>query len=191
MPDDADVPKPHNADWAWRPPLWSVPLPEPDVSVTSGRTEICNAATLFHDAEAADIILHRRHQAKPPIAYELGIEVGAFEGSFLSLALDLPEAATQGLKRTHILRVTSAVTLTPPITAFVRLNVRHGPNTEQLLRQIDTESSNVQVEFDLAYSEVNDRRIEGAWIDLIFEAPARTRILLQDLTVLRRRRAPM
>ena len=45
------------------------------------------------------------------------------------------------------------------------------------------------VEFDLAYSNMNERRVEAAWIDLIFEGPEMNQIVLRDLTFSRRPRA--
>ena len=45
------------------------------------------------------------------------------------------------------------------------------------------------VEFDLAYTNLNEKRIERAWIDLIFEAPEMNQIILRDVTLSRRPRA--
>jgi hypothetical protein len=47
------------------------------------------------------------------------------------------------------------------------------------------------VEFDLAYSNLNEKRVESAWIDLIFESPQMNRVALRDLTLSRRRRAQL
>ena len=46
------------------------------------------------------------------------------------------------------------------------------------------------VEFDLAYSQLNEKRIERAWIDLIFENPQMSQVILRDLTFGRRPRVP-
>lgn len=68
---------------------------------------------------------------------------------------------------------------------FARLNVRHGPNLEQIVRQVDFGRSPGLAEFDLAGTAIDDRRIEGAWLDLIVEKPAMTRIAPRDMVVLR------
>jgi hypothetical protein len=46
-------------------------------------------------------------------------------------------------------------------------------------------------EFDLAYTRINEKRVEKAWIDLIFEGPRMNRITLRDLTLIRRMRADL
>ena len=47
----------------------------------------------------------------------------------------------------------------------------------------------ISVEFDLAYSKLNEKRIEAAWIDLIFEGPEMNQVVLRDLTFSRSPRA--
>ena len=49
----------------------------------------------------------------------------------------------------------------------------------------------VYVDFDLAYTRVNEKRIEKLWIDLIFEGPQMNQVTLRDLTVSRRPRAEL
>jgi hypothetical protein len=43
----------------------------------------------------------------------------------------------------------------------------------------------------LAYSIINEKRVEKAWIDLIFEGPEMNQVILRDLTFTRRPRAAM
>jgi hypothetical protein len=42
-----------------------------------------------------------------------------------------------------------------------------------------------RAEFDLAYTKINERRIEKAWLDLILEGPEMTRIAIWDVVVMR------
>ena len=44
-------------------------------------------------------------------------------------------------------------------------------------------------EFDLAYSNINEKRVEKIWIDLIFDNPGMNQVLLRDLTLTRAPRA--
>ena len=46
-------------------------------------------------------------------------------------------------------------------------------------------------EFDLAYTNINEKRVERAWVDLIFESPEMNLIVLRDLTLSRRPRAEL
>ena len=47
------------------------------------------------------------------------------------------------------------------------------------------------MEFDLAYTRIDDRRVERIWVDLIFEGPEMNQIILRDVTVTRRPRAEL
>jgi len=78
-----------------------------------------------------------------------------------------------------------------PLEIFVRLNIKHGPNTEQIVRELPLHEDDVMVEFDLAYSNLNEKRIERAWVDLIFENPEMSQLVLRDLTFCRHPRADL
>ncbi|MEC9199625.1 MAG: DUF6478 family protein, partial [Pseudomonadota bacterium] len=47
------------------------------------------------------------------------------------------------------------------------------------------------VEFDLGYSNINEKRLESAWVDLIFERARMNQITIRDLTFCRRPRAEL
>ncbi|MEP0963184.1 MAG: DUF6478 family protein [Roseobacter sp.] len=182
---------PHNADWAWRPGIWRNPLFACDLSSIADKSKLSDDITLFHDCPAPDLHLSQQSNKRHNICAPSGLrfEIFEFSGSFLSLAIDYPKDAIDGLKRNHILRVAAVIEMAQPLTVFARLNIQHGPNTEQILREFSLEDIETSVEFDLAYADLNEKRIEGAWLDLIFEAPKQNRITLRDLTFSRRPRA--
>ena len=123
--------------------------------------------------------------------FGLRMDVFAFDGSFLSLVVDLPREATEGLTRRHLIRLDTIVEMEKPLEIFARLNIRHGPNTEQIVRELPLNEEETMVEFDLAYSSLNERRIERAWLDLIFENPQMSQVILRDVTMSRRPRAAL
>lgn len=184
-------PKPHNADWAWRPELWRGPLPNPGISSAENRTTLGNEVTLFHDCQLSELTLRqlRNLREKDLAPYGLRMDVFRFDGSFLSLVVDLPAEGVDGLRRTHLIRMDVIVELEKKIEIFTRLNIKNGPNTEQIVRELDLTQDQTVVEFDLAYSTLNEQRIESAWIDLIFEGPQMNQVVLRDLTFSRRPRA--
>ena len=59
------------------------------------------------------------------------------------------------------------------------------------MRELPLNKEEVRVEFDLAYSRLNEKRIEKIWLDLIFEAPDMNQVVLRDLTFARHRRAAL
>lgn len=184
-------PKPHGTDWSWRPQLWREPLPVPGMSSVRSKARLGPEVTLFHDCQHSELTLRQiRNGREADLApYGLRMDVFAFDGSFLSLVLDLPEAAVTGLQRRHLIRMDTIVEMEKPLEIFARLNIKHGPNTEQIVRELPLHEDEIMVEFDLAYSGLNEKRIERGWIDLIFENPQMSQVVLRDLTFSRRPRA--
>ena len=109
----------------------------------------------------------------------------------MSLVLDLPKEGVEGLRRAHLLRMDVIVELEKPLETIARLNIKHGPNTEQIVRELPLAEKTISVEFDLAYSNLNERRVEGAWVDLIFEGTEMNQVVLRDVTFSRRPRAQL
>lgn len=183
--------RPPGSDWAWRPELWQGPIAVPGRSSVGAREPVCDGATVFHDCRSSELtyrqIRNTREADVAPFGFRL--DVFRFDGSFLSLVLDLPAQAVDGLKLRHLIRLDVIVEMEKPIEIFARLNIKHGPNVEQIVRELPLDGEEVMVEFDLAYTKVNEKRIEKMWIDLIFEGPEMNQIILRDVTVCRRPRA--
>lgn len=187
----AAIRKPMHADWAWRPDIWSVPVHPHGVAAIETKTGFGQEAKVFHDCSLNELSLRqiRNTRAKDIAPFGLRLDVFRFSGSFLSLVLDLPEEASEGLGRRHIIRLDIRVETESPLEIFGRLNIRHGPNVEQVVREFDAASGEQSVEFDVAATLLNERRIERAWVDLIFEGPDMNQITLRDVTLSRRPRA--
>lgn len=185
--------RPLGTDWAWRGPLWHGPVTVPGLSSVPGRAEIAPGATLFHDCRRSELTIRQiRNTREADLApFGVRLDVFRFDGSFLSLAIDLPPAAVDGLRQSHIIRVDAIVEMEKPLEIFARLNVRHGPNTEQAVRELPLAAEEVMAEFDLAYMRINEKRVEKLWLDLIFEGPEMNQVILRDLTVTRRPRAAL
>jgi hypothetical protein len=187
------IARPLFADWTWRPELWSGPISPPGLAAAETRATFGSEAKLFHDCAESELTLRQVRNTRETDLAPFGVrmDVFRFDGSFLSLVLDLPEAGLQGLTSDHVVRLDVTLDTERPIEIFARLNVRHGPNTEQLVRELPRGAGEATVEFDLAYARINERRVEGAWLDLIFEGPEMNQILIRDLTMSRRPRAAL
>jgi len=184
------IARPLHCDWAYRPELWRGPVHPPGLAAVESRTMIGEEATVFHDCRISELTVRQvRNTRESDVApFGLRLDVFRFDGSFLSLALDLPPEAARGLKRRHLVRLEATIETEKKLEIFARLNVRHGPNTEQLVRELPP-GEETMVEFDLAYSSLNEKRVERLWLDLIFEGPEMNQILLRDITLTRRPRA--
>lgn len=185
--------KPLHSDWAWRPQLWRGPVSPPGQASAPTKAMFGDEVTLFHDCRISELTVRqiRNTNAADLAPFGLRMDVFNFDGSFLSLVIDLPPEAVRGLKRKHLIRMTSVVEIEYPLEIFARLNVRHGPNTEQIVREMPLGNNEIVVEFDLAYTKLNEKRVEAAWIDLIFEGPKMNQVILRDVTFSRRPRAEL
>ena len=185
------ISKPLMTDWAWRPEIWRGPIAPIGIAAVANRTMFGTGATVFHDCDRSELAIRQiRNTREADLApFGFRMDVFGFEGGFLSLVLDLPEDVIRGLTLRHIIRMETTVETEKPLEMFARLNIKHGPNTEQLVRELPLGSSDVAAEFDLAYTKMNEKRIERAWVDLIFERPEMNQITLRDVTFTRRPRS--
>ncbi|MBP9951993.1 MAG: DUF6478 family protein [Cypionkella sp.] len=185
--------KPMGTDWSWRPGLWKGPIPLPGFASVPGKFLIANGATIFHDCRRSELTVRQIRNTRDVDIAPFGcrMDVFRFDGSFLSLVVDLPEEAARGLKQKHLIRMDVIVEMEKPLEIFARLNIKHGPNVEQMVRELPLNEEEVMVEFDLAYSKMNEKRVEKLWVDLIFEGPEMNQIILRDVTFSRRPRAEL
>ncbi|WP_339108854.1 DUF6478 family protein [Thioclava sp. GXIMD4216] len=183
------IDRPLGCDWAWRPQAFSMPVaPQAYVGAASGCC-LGEDLTLFHDCPLQQLSLRQIRNSGRPSPFGAELEVFGFQGSFLSLVVDLPPEAVQGFRLHHLVQLGLDVRMEEARPVYCRFNIQHGPNSDQLVSQMPVGGGVVQ--FDLAYTKLNEKRLEKAWIDLIFEAPAMNKITLQDLTLLRHPRADL
>lgn len=188
-------PLPAGTEWRWRVPLVNGGV-QPSVLVSPPNASSFGwGVMLWHDCPRAALILRQGRNRdvpdRPP--YFAVLEVMGFSGSYLSLSLNLPSDALQGLDADHILRVDALMGAERAITVYARLNIAQGPNTETMLRQlghpISGQDARREAEFDLAYADLGARAVDRAWVDLIFEAPRMNAISLFDIVLSRQPRA--
>ncbi len=183
--------RPGGTLWAWRPKVWRGALDKKGIAGVETRKQLGDEVTLFHDCEISELTLRQiRNTREDDLApYGLRMDVFKFDGSFLSLVIDCPPEAVAGLQRRHIIRLETLIETETPIEIFARLNIKHGPNTEQIVIELPTNKNEILTEFDLAYSSINEKRVEKMWIDLIFEGPEMNEVTVRDLTLCRYPRA--
>ena len=189
----SSFPKPAGTDWSWRPQLWRRALPIKGLSAVENKTKLGDEVTIFHDCKISELTLRQLRNTKEAdlAPFGLRMDVFRFDGSFLSLVLNLPKNGTDGLLRSHLLRLEAIVEVEKPLEIFARLNVRHGPNTEQIVRELPLHDDSIIVEFDLAYTKLNEKRVEAMWVDLIFEGPEMNQVTIRDVTFSRNPRAEL
>ena len=190
------VERPPQSDWAWRPAPWAEALDRPAAAGIDPGHVVAPGIVLFHDCPLREITLRqaRATRAEAPAPWMLEVDTLGFEGGFLSLALDLPEEARHGFRPSQIVALTVRLWQEHPARLSARLNLRHGPNTEQLAAELDPPGrprDPRRAEFDLGMLEFNPARLEAAWIDLILDRPAMNLVRFEDVTLSRRHRADL
>ena len=183
--------KPPRTEWAYRPQAWAGPVYPSGLAAVASKQKIGDEVTIFHDCTRSELSFRQiRNTSEEDFApFGLRMDVFNFDGSFLSLAVEMPPEALEGLKRSHILRLDMRIESERPQEMFARLNIRHGPNTEQIVRELDMGGQNFYVEFDLYYTQFNEDRGDSMWVDLIFEGPSMNQVTIRDVTMIRRPRA--
>lgn len=185
VPEGFDIPP--KTQWAFTPSLQDlVPLDGMSGTILTG-TELGQNVSLHHGAEGECFRIER------PDDYGHGLifDFDGFSGDFFSLAFALPEAGVLALGRQDLLRFALRTESDTTVLAYARLNLCHGPNTEQIVRMIEIGDGESFAEFDIFYTELDQKRATNAWVDLIINAPSNYRVLLQDVTLLRRARASL
>ncbi len=187
----AAIRRPMHSDWAWRPELWSGPVKPTGYASVKTKTAIGREAKVFHDCALNELSIRqlRNTRAKDIAAYGVHFDVFRFDGSFLSLVVDVPSEGVEDLSRRHLIRLEIRVETEKPLEIFGRFNVHHGPNVEQLVREFSGSTGEYAIEFDLSATQMLEARVERAWLDLIFEGPEMNEIILRDVTLSRRPRA--
>lgn len=179
-------------EWAKRVTALAHPVfPTGYCPVPSG-TALADDISLHHDgSETAAIALRQERTFEAEILAPYGIVCDCldFDGTYLSFALSLEEETVSRISPHDLLRITLTLEAETPVTAYGRLNIRHGPNTETMVREIDLRRPEVVLEYDLFYTDMEVDQITGVWVDLIFERPAMNRFALREAVISRRRRA--
>ncbi|MGR3495451.1 DUF6478 family protein [Citreimonas sp.] len=175
----------------WRPEAWLRHLDAPRMTGATSPSAFGTGLTLFHDCPLSDIALAQSGGDAAEFASSVEISIAQFAGSYLSLVIDLPPDRAQPLTAEDILCLALRLTNDRAHHVSARLNLRTGPNLVAMTRMpvADGAKGRLLVEFDLGRSDLGERRVSAAWLDLIFDAPAPGRIVVDDLGVSRHRRA--
>lgn len=186
---------PPGSDWVWRPSAFDTPLAAARATGLAPGQPLGGGLAVFHDCPLLDLRLCPVAANETPgtMPGAFAIEVGGFSGSYLSVVVDLPAVAARSMTRQHLVSVHALLGLSGPAEVHVRLNLRHGPNTDSLTRKAPhgamTGDPAVRIDFDLASAGFETGRIEAAWLDLLVSRPAATRIEWRDVVLSRRLRA--
>ena len=150
---------PLHADWSYRPELWRGPISPPGIVAINSKSPIGDEVTMYHDCRISELTVRQiRNTREEDLApFGLRMDVFRFDGSFLSLVIKLTDSAVQGLKRRHLLRLTTTIEMEKELEIFARLNIKHGPNSEQVVRELSNAQGETVVEFEIGRASGRER----------------------------------
>lgn len=183
--------RPIGTDWSWRPRLWRLRSDQPGCAPVFDKTRFGDEIGIFHDCPHQEITIRQIRNLRDTdiSAFGLRVDVLHFAGSYLSIVVDLPNESCVELKKQHLIQLSAVIEKEHPTQIHARLNVKNGPNTEQILLTLPDGDGMASVEFDLAYTQLNEKRAERMWIDLMIDEASMNQITFRDLTISRYPRA--
>ncbi len=143
--------------------------------------------TLHHGGDGAQFSIEQTDDYGTGLVFDFA----DFSSDFFSLAFEIPQDGVKDLGRQDLVRFALRTQTSEPFEAYARLNLCHGPNTEQIVRPINIGAGESFAEFDIFYTDYEQKRAANAWIDLIINDPAHKRITLEHVIILRRVRASL
>lgn len=184
---------PRGTDWSWRADAWRWRADQKGLAFVGNGWWIAPGLQLFHDCPDQEISVRQlRNKSNQDLSpYAIRLDVLNFSGSFLSIAMDLPDSAVKDLRKSHLVRLDTWIESEQPLEIYARLNVQHGPNTEQMVRELSGRDAASWVEFDLDAPNLNESRIERMWVDLIFNNPSMNMVTIREFSFSRNPRAEL
>ncbi len=182
----AELPKaPPRSEQQHVPGPWLMRVTPSRIFPGRGQTRL-GEVELFHDGKICELTCQQA-----VFDDELGVEVDAlgFDGSYVSLVLQTPDAILENLTRSTLIGTTIEVRDEANAAVHLRLNVRHGPNIERMVRAVDVNRGRQIIEFDIFHTAVDPSDITEVWMDLILNNVRMNRFVIRGVQVFRRPRA--
>lgn len=183
-----DNQRPIGTDWVWRPAVFGTNLPDSVCIPAFSPATLGRDLSLFHDCPLVQISLRQEYTAQPD-RFAIRLETFAFQGSYMSMVLEVPPAICADLHVDHLIRLSVCLDTKQPVTLSARLNAVHGSDVAQLQETLVAEGACRVAEFDLLDIPLARHGVDRFWIDIFIDCPAPSSLLLQEISVMRCQRA--
>ncbi len=178
---------PPDADWQWRPSLWRFQVPDTWQNTAVDGARLSKDMSLFHDSDINEITIRQIRNTRDIDLAPFGvlIDVLEFSGQYLSYSINIPQSALDSLHKNHLICYSHMLVCEAPLDFYLRLNIEHGPNREELIQDFRSHKEELSVEFDLSETNVNPQFIKKAWLDVVFVGVRMNMIAIRDTTLSR------
>ncbi|MBM3612824.1 MAG: hypothetical protein FJX19_07650 [Alphaproteobacteria bacterium] len=161
--------------------FWRVQKMEPGEGPVEPSALAGQGVRVFHDGAPEALRMW-------PVAGGIGFTLGEFGGSYLSLALALPDEMMAGLSSRHVLRLMLRGSGSVP-NLRARINLRCGLNVSRMLRALNPQGTHRVTEHDLWHLPFDAALLREGWIDILMDPLREGRFAIVDITLSRRWRA--
>ena len=173
------------------PAVWRIPLAPGECRSAANGSAIGAGVNLYFDGSETLVSWRQKviaeRQEVP--GYALVVESGDFDGSYISVAIEVPNRLLRTVTRNSIVRLEMKFRSDRPIDGKFRLNLRRGPNIFAIWQPFDSNVGGQQIDFDLADSGTDPTKTEAMWLDLVVSVSRAPQIELADVRISHRFRA--
>ncbi len=181
--DQADAPA-SGAEWTHRPEIFS--LLQDQTIWTNPRSGLRpgHGLSVYHDSDGGAFTLAQRPARGKggKLRFELFFESYEFRGSYLSLAIGVPDHVRRP-KVGELLVVEIDMVASRQVKAFLRLNMKSVQTSDVLHADATIGGGRVRFDFDMSFAAFEPTAKDQLWLDIIFDRPRMVEMSIRDLTL--------
>lgn len=181
--EEGAAPSP-GATWTHRPEIFLLPQDQTIWTNPSSGLRPGAGLSIYHDSNGGAFTLAQRpaRGAESALRFELFFESYEFRGSYLSLAMSLPDHLRRP-KAGELLVVELDLAASRRIKTFLRLNMKTAQSSDVLHADGAIGDGRTRFEFDLSFAAFEPDERDQLWLDIIFDRPRMMEMSIRDLTL--------
>ncbi|GEM_PF-6528739 len=179
---------PLNCDWAWRAAEFYRAGAIAETSSPRSGVDIGPSVKLYLGGAGDQIGVFADRPVTESGPIGLGLAMTAVAGEFLSLSFAAPETAVKAMTKYTLFQCDLVATVDDLVTFYLRLNVKYGASVAKFTQMVETGGGHHCVIFDLGFHAFDVGAFSKIWLDIMIANPQKNRIVLNDMTLLRRPR---
>lgn len=180
---ESETPSP-GAEWTWRPDFFLAPQDQTIWTNPPSGLRPGAGLSVYHDSDGGAFTLAQRpaRGERSTLRYEIFFESYEFRGSYLSLAMGVPDHVRRP-KAGEILVVEIDFAASRRIKAFLRLNMKTTQTSDVLHADGAIGDGRARFEFDMSFAAFEPTEKDRLWLDIIFDRPRMVEMSIRDLTL--------
>lgn len=180
---EGEAPAP-GAAWTHRPDIFLLPQNQTIWTNPASGLRPGAGLSVYHDSDGGAFTLAQRpaRGAHSAHRFELFFESYEFRGSYLSLAMGLPDHLSRP-KAGEVLVVEIDLAASRRIKTFLRLNMKTSHSSDVLHADGALDEGRARFEFDMSFAAFEPTEKDQLWLDIIFDRPRMMEMSIRDLTL--------